>query len=206
MTGYRPTIGGVFVCVGLALASAPASAGMLPPATFPQLSLATTSSSHHHDSIETAGQIVAIALPVVAGGISAFKDDWTGVGQMLMVTGASVGTAFALKYAIHEERPDHSDDQSFPSDTAALAFAPANYLWDRYGWQYGAPAYAAAAFVGYSRVESKQHHWWDVAASATIAFGYSWLITSTYKPWRGNLQTGLMATPDGAYVAARYEF
>jgi membrane-associated phospholipid phosphatase len=189
-----------------AFANAPAHAQLLPPAALPTLSLATTPHKSNHDTIETAGQIVAIALPVVAGGISAWKDDWTGVAQMLLVTGATVGTAYGLKHLVHEQRPDGSNDQSFPSDTAALAFAPANYLWDRYGWQYGVPAYAAAAFVGYSRVESKQHHWWDVAASATMAFGYSWLITTTYTPWRGNLQTGLLATPDGAYVSARYEF
>jgi membrane-associated phospholipid phosphatase len=157
------------------------------------------------DKIESAGTAVAIALPLVAGGISIAKDDWGGTGELFLDTAATVGTAFALKYAFHEERPDHSDNKSFPSDTAALAFAPAQYLWDRYGWQYGVPAYLAAGFVGYSRVEAKQHHWWDVAASAGIAFGYSKFITTRYHPPR-NLETGFYATPDSAYVTLDYHF
>ena len=50
---------------------------------------------------------------------------------------------------------------SFPSDTSALAFAPAQFLWQRYGWEYGLPAYAAATFVGWSRVLSpgERHAW-----------------------------------------------
>ena len=71
---------------------------------------------------------------------------------------------------VREQRPDKSDFQSFPSDTAALAFAPAQFLWDRYGWEYGVPAYLAAGFVGYSRVDAKKHHWYDVAASAGMSF------------------------------------
>ena len=99
-------------------------------------------------SVETSGTAVAIALPLTAAGIALWKGDGTGVKQLTEVTALTVGTAFLLKYAIHEERPDHSDDHSFPSETSALAFAPAQFLWDRYGWEYGLPAYAAAAFSG----------------------------------------------------------
>jgi len=155
--------------------------------------------------IANAGKAVAIALPVAAAGISIFKDDLDGGVQLLLVTGATAGTALVLKHFVHEERPDHSDNQSFPSDQAALAFAPAAYLWDRYGWQYGVPAYAAAAFVGYARVESKQHHWWDVAASAGIAWTYSKIITTEFHPSR-YMYTGISATPDGAYVSLDYHF
>jgi len=110
-----------------------------------------------------------------------------------------------LKQVVREQRPDHSDWQSFPSDTAALAFAPAQYLWDRYGWQYGLPAYAAAGFVGYSRVVSDEHHWWDVATSAGMAWGYSYLFTSRYHlPY--NLNTGIYVTPSAAFVSLHYSW
>ena len=158
------------------------------------------------NGIESAGTAVAIALPFVAGGISLAHDqDWTGVAQMGVVTLATVGTAYGLKHVIHEERPDHSDFQSMPSDTAALAFAPAQYLWDRYGWQYGLPAYAAAAFVGYSRVDAKKHHWYDVVASAGLAWGYSRIFTTEYHE-RYRLSSNLYAAPDGAYVHVSYNF
>ena len=158
-----------------------------------------------NDGIEKAGVDVAIALPVIAGGITVYKNDWQGLAQFATVTAATVGTAYLLKHVVHEERPDGVDDQSFPSDTAALAFAPANYLWDRYGWQYGVPAYAAAAFVGYSRVESKNHHWWDVAASAGMAWGFNRIVTSRFHDY-GQLSAGLYATPDAAFIQAKYTF
>jgi membrane-associated phospholipid phosphatase len=168
--------------------------------------LATASGADAKDStIEEAGVDVAIALPVLAGGISIAKEDWNGVAQLALDTTATVGTAYLLKYAVRERRPNGVDYQSFPSDTSALAFAPAQYLWDRYGWQYGVPAYLAAGFVGYSRVESREHHWWDVAASAGIAFGYSKLITTRYHPAR-DFDTGVYATPSSAYVTLDYRF
>jgi membrane-associated phospholipid phosphatase len=164
----------------------------------------TAAANAKTDRIETAGTIVAVALPVAAGSVTAFKHDWSGLAQLAVVTAATVGTAFALKHVVHEERPDHSDDQSFPSDTSALAFAPAQFLWRRYGWEYGAPAYAAAAFVGYSRVESKQHHWWDVAASAGLSWGYNRFITTEYT--RPDLYGGAYLTPGGGYVSLSYRW
>jgi membrane-associated phospholipid phosphatase len=40
--------------------------------------------------------------------------------------------------------------------------------------------YMLAAFVGYSRVESKNHYIHDVAAGAAIGFGSSFLFTKPY--------------------------
>jgi membrane-associated phospholipid phosphatase len=155
--------------------------------------------------IESAGTYVAIALPVMAGGITVWKDDWRGTAQLFVDTGLTVGTALVLKKFVREQRPDHSDFKSFPSDTSALAFAPAQFLWDRYGWKYGLPAYAAAAFVGYSRVDAKKHHVWDVLASAAISFGYSKFITTEYHPNR-SLYTNLEASPDGVYASLNYRW
>lgn len=131
--------------------------------------------------IETAGTAVAIALPLAAGGISLLHDrDWEGLAEFTESTALTVGTALVLKQIVHERRPDHSDFKSFPSDTAALAYSSADYLWDRYGWEYGVPAYAAAMFVGYSRVKAKQHHWYDVAASSAIALGFNYALVTHY--------------------------
>jgi membrane-associated phospholipid phosphatase len=154
---------------------------------------------------ESAGQAVAIAIPVVAGGVALLHDwDWQGVKELTVDTGLTVGTALLLKQLVREQRPDGSDWHSFPSDTAALAFAPAAFLWDRYGWQYGVPAYLAAGYVGYERVNSKQHHWYDVAASAAIGWGYSRLITTRYTHKR--FYTNVYATSDGAYIDFNYRW
>jgi len=96
-------------------------------------------------------------------------------------TGATVGTAYGLKHLIHEERPDGSDDQSFPSDTAALAFAPAAFLWDRYGWEVWRAGLRRGRVRRIQPRRCKKHHWYDVAASAGMAWGYSQIFTSRYN-------------------------
>lgn len=170
--------------------------------------------------LRTTGDAVAIALPLVAGGISLYKHDWNGAGQLVLATGATVGTAYLLKHFVKEERPyckgqtapgdpnvTLCDNRSFPSDTSALAFAPAQYLWNRYGWEYGVPAYAAAAFVGTARVVSKEHRVWDVGASAVISWTYNWIITGRYHATQSdNVYSGLYASPHGAMIALNYRW
>ncbi len=154
---------------------------------------------------QNAGQAVAIAIPLAAGGVALMHDwDWTGVKELTVDTGLTVGTALLLKQIVREQRPDGSNWHSFPSDTAALAFAPASFLWDRYGWQYGLPAYLAAGYVGYERVNSKQHHWYDVAASAAIGWGYSRLITTRYTHRR--FYTNVYASSNGVFADFSYRW
>ena len=155
-------------------------------------------------SSESLGTDVAIALPLIAGGITLAKEDWKGSAQLTVDTVATVGIAYGLKHVIREQRPDKSDFQSMPSDTSALAFAPAQFLWDRYGWQYGVPAYAAATFVAWSRVDARKHHWYDVTASAALAFGVSKIFTTTYYP--AGMRYGVTPTEGGAYAALSYDF
>lgn len=168
------------------------------------LLLTGASQTAQADAIANTGTGVAIALPLVAAGVSLYQDDRMGLAQLTVDTIATVGTAYALKHIVREERPNGSDFQSFPSDTSALAFAPAQYLWDRYGWEYGVPAYAAAIYTGYSRVEAKEHHWYDVAASAGLAFGFSKIFTTRYRP--PGLIYGAEITPGGGYVHLSYNF
>ena len=162
-------------------------------------------SAETNTGLANIGTGVAIALPIAAAGISYWKDDWQGIGQLAFTTGATVGTALLLEKFVKEERPDMSDNRSFPSDTAALAFAPASYLWYRYGWEYGVPAYAAATFSGYTRVASENHHWWDVAASAGIAWGYTFLFV---RHWQRayNLESAVEVTPRSALVSLSYRW
>jgi membrane-associated phospholipid phosphatase len=88
------------------------------------------------------------------------------------------GAAYGLKRIFPEERPDHSDRHSFPSSHAAVSFAAAATLENRYGWEAGVPAFIVASFVGAGRVEARKHHWYDVAAGAAIGTGSGFLLTS----------------------------
>ena len=95
-----------------------------------------------------------------------------------------LGVTYGLKYAVDAERPNGKTG-SFPSAHTSVTFTGAEFIRKQYGWAWGAPAYAAASYVGWSRVQT-QHHWWrDVAAGAAIGllsnhdFDLGWL---TIKP------------------------
>ena len=98
--------------------------------------------------------------------------------RFIVNTGASVVVAFgvktALKAMIKEERPDHSDNQSFPSGHAAIAFAAARSIDKEFRkdciW-IPIAGYAAATAIGIERVASDRHHWYDVVAGAGLGFG-----------------------------------
>jgi membrane-associated phospholipid phosphatase len=159
-----------------------------------------SSSPASADGIETAGEVLRIALPAGAGGISLLKGDRDGVLQLALSELASYGTSYALQSFVKEPRPDGSGDRAFPSDSAAVAFSAAAYLERRYGWDWGLPAYALAGFVGYSRIEADKHDWKDVAVGALIGWGASRLIAT---PFAEKVQLSLVSGYAGAPLGAQ---
>ncbi len=65
-------------------------------------------------NIETIGTATAIAMPLAAGAFSFYKKDRIGLEQLATETVLTVGTAWALKQFVREQRPDGSDFHSFP--------------------------------------------------------------------------------------------
>jgi membrane-associated phospholipid phosphatase len=166
---------------------------------------AQDSAAKENKTITTAGTGIAIALPVIAAGITAYKQDWTGTAELAATTIATVGTAFALKQIVRSRRPDGSDYKSFPSDTTALAASGSSFLFRRYGWEYGLPAFAASQFVSYSRIQADKHHWYDTLASSALAFGYASLLTTRFQK-RYNIYSEIEPAPDGAMLHLSYRF
>src|SRR5215469_15667547 len=80
-------------------------------------SVNTTPLTSTEKNIETLGTAVAIAVPLTAAGITLWKQDRVGSAQLAVETLMTVGTAYALKNIVHEERPNGADNQSFPSGT-----------------------------------------------------------------------------------------
>lgn len=132
------------------------------------------------DTFETFGDIVSYGIPAAAAIISVSKNDYEGVWQLGLTYGASWGATELLKETIESTRPN-GKSESFPSGHTSRAFAGASYLHYRYGLKYGLPAYALAFAVGYSRVESDNHHWRDVMGGAVIANVAAFLLTDRYE-------------------------
>lgn len=112
--------------------------------------------------------------------------------QFAVNTIASVGVGYVaktvLKKMVKEERPDHSDNQSFPSGHAAIAFAAARSIDKEFRKEsiwIPIAGYAAATAVGVQRVASDRHHWYDVVAGAGLGLGSAeltwWLSDKVFK-------------------------
>jgi len=115
--------------------------------------------------------------------------DWPGTLQLAESEGVSAGATLALKYGLDTRRPN-GGHYSFPSEHASVAFSAAEFLRKRYGWEAGIPAYATASFVAYSRVESGQHHYYDVMGGAAIGILSSFIFTHPYKGWEIKTEAG----------------
>lgn len=132
------------------------------------------------DAIESIGDIGEIALPAAALASAWIQEDREGVAQLFMAFALETGTVLILKEGVDRRRPD-GGGSSFPSGHTASAFLGAAFLHRRYGWSYGAPAYVAAVFVGYSRLHAKRHWTTDVIAGAAVGVGAN-LVFTRRKP------------------------
>jgi membrane-associated phospholipid phosphatase len=124
----------------------------------------------------TFADVGAIGIPVAAGIITLHENDKNGLYQLTETTFVALVATEALKYSVNSTRPN-GGDHSFPSGHAALAFSGAGYLHARYGWKTSLPFEILAAGVGFARVQTKDHHWYDVVAGAAIGEGSAFLLT-----------------------------
>ena len=127
---------------------------------------------------ENSGDVLQLAMPLAAMGISYLKDDYLGMKEFALAMSGTALTTLALKQTVNKERPDGDGDDSFPSGHAAITFSSASYLGQRYGWQYGLPAYTLATWTAYTRVDSKKHDVEDVIAGAVLAYAFSYFLVT----------------------------
>jgi membrane-associated phospholipid phosphatase len=85
-----------------------------------------------------------------------------------------------LKYTVRRDRPDHSDDKSFPSGHAASMFATATVLQRYYGWKVGIPAYAMGGYVALARMAWNRHHASDVVMGAGFGIASARTVTMNF--------------------------
>ena len=152
---------------------------------------------------ESTGDALLYALPISTIATTIFIKDYKGLKQFSKGFLVNAVTTEALKLIIKKERPNHANFKSFPSGHTSITFQSAAFIQKRYGWEYGIPVYALAAFTGYSRIESKNHYFIDVLAGAAIGISSSYLFTTEYEK---NIEVGLVQNNLGTYVSLKYEF
>lgn len=96
-----------------------------------------------------------------------FREMTYSLAQGIVLNG---GITLATKSISGRLRPDITDSFSFPSGHTSNAFTIATVLTRFYGARAGIPAYAAAAFIGASRVTKNSHYLSDVLAGATLGY------------------------------------
>lgn len=118
-----------------------------------------------------------IFIPAI-GGMSYFSDEslqqfGRRLGTAYTALGLSALATHGLKIVVGRERPDGSNQRSFPSGHTSSSFTVAAVLQEFYGPEIGIPAYLLAATSGLARIQSRHHYLSDVifGAALGIVFG-----------------------------------
>lgn len=150
---------------------------------FSQYTLAqdTSETKPQVGTTQKIGDVILFALPAATLGTSFIVGDEKGAWQFTKGLLLTVGVTYGLKYGINKQRPDMSNDNSFPSGHTSTVFHSAGYVHRRYGFKYAIPSYALAGFTAASRIDSKKHDILDVVAGAAIGLGSNLLFTTEYQ-------------------------
>lgn len=148
-------------------------------------------------AIRTSGDVLVFITPAACLATTLALQDWQGLKQGALAGVSTLGVTYALKYLVKKERPDRSDQHSFPSMHTSVSFTGAAFIQRRYGWKWGVPAYLVSTYVGWSRVYGKKHDWWDVAAGAALGVGSAYIFTRPFAQ-KHNLSISPVAG-DGHY-------
>jgi membrane-associated phospholipid phosphatase len=144
--------------------------------------------NNFHTSTDNYLQFVPVAQ-IYLGKYLGFKpkNDFQHQTINIAIANAIMGTAvFALKYAVGEERPDHSNSFSYPSGHTATAFTNAALLFYEYKdsnlW-YASSGFFFATATGAIRIANNKHYTSDVLAGAGIGMATG-IIVSYWNPFK----------------------
>jgi len=118
------------------------------------------------------GQIYVLlpaAVTVYAVGRAKDQPKVSHVGMdLIQALAVSEAIVNALKYTTRRERPDGSNNYSFPSGHSADTFAFATALERHLGWKGAVPAYIFASYVAISRLPDNRHWLSDVVFGSSV--------------------------------------
>ena len=150
------------------------------------------------------GDVILFALPAATLGTSIILKDKDGVWEFTKGLLLTEAVTFGLKLGVNKQRPDMSNENSFPSGHTSTVFHSAGFVHRRYGFKYSIPAYALAGFTAASRIDSKKHDILDVLAGAAIGLGSNLIFTSEYQ--QEHMQLTFSSSEDQYLLGFRYEF
>ena len=128
------------------------------------------------------GTHFAIAGAMYLGGLAAEDYETYGKGKMMLSALAINGlVTMGLKVAARTESPN-GDEFGWPSGHTSSSFCFAATLYEAYGPWAGLPAYAFAAFVGYERIDARNHDFNDVISGALIGMTIGHLVAQNHQP------------------------
>jgi len=134
--------------------------------------------SANNNHVEKTGDVLQVALPLSAFASTFVYNNYdNGSIQCLKTIGSTFVVTHALKRIINKERPN-GGGLGFPSGHTSSAFSGAAFIDRRYGVKAGVPAYLLACFVGWSRVKTKHHDYWDVLAGASLGIISGYFFTA----------------------------
>jgi len=118
---------------------------------------------------------VEVVVPLTAGmlvigrlaGNQRFRDMSYDFAQAQIAVGALGGL---LKAAVGRERPNGSNNHSFPSGHSYSWFTNASVVERHYGIWAALPVYGVWAIVGVSRIEGNAHYFSDVVGGAALGY------------------------------------
>lgn len=150
------------------------------------------------------GDVILFALPAATFGTSFIIGDNEGAWQFTKGLLLTEAVTYGLKFSINKQRPDMSNDNSFPSGHTSTTFHSAGFIHRRYGFKYSIPAYALAGFTAVSRIDSEKHDILDVLAGAAIGLGSNLLFTTEYQ--KEHMELSFISNNDGFLIGFNYKF
>jgi membrane-associated phospholipid phosphatase len=168
--------------------------------------IATSASTNESlDEAFDAGAVLGSGWMQIGGAFTVYVIGRGNGYHKLAITGADLvraqllngGITLGVKAAVDRTRPD-GRRYSFPSGHTSSTFATAAVLERHYGWKAGLPGYAAAAYVGGSRIAENKHYLSDVIVGAAI--GVVCGRATSVGRGRARMALSPMAVPGGSGV------
>jgi hypothetical protein len=131
-------------------------------------------------SEEKQADILMFALPATAYLMTLHKKDEPGAWALTKSLGVSAVSTLALNALIDKDSPNGESQHAFPSGHTTIAFSSAAFVQRRYGWRAGAPAYLAASYVGWLRIETDDHDAGDVIGGMAVGILSSYFFTKPF--------------------------